>query len=82
MRKNAVINNLNPCPFCGSTKIKYSLKTVTSNWERYYHAVCYCDDCHTYGPRVLSEKEISRHQVEKDADLRLKAEEAWNKRCY
>lgn len=75
---------LEPCPFCESEKIKYSLKK-TGRFELHYHACMYCADCHTYGPRVLSasfrhDDYIARRDVENDAELLARAGQAWNKR--
>ena len=79
------LENMIPCPFCGGTKIKYSLKTA-GRFERYYHAQFYCNDCHTYGPRVNSEKVedsyLGRVAVERDDELMQLAKDAWNKRAY
>ena len=74
---------LRNCPFCGSSKIKYSVKSK----GEYFQAACYCDDCHSYGPRVLSDK-YDKHQftyslkyvVKNDSALKAKAEAAWNNR--
>lgn len=74
---------LRNCPFCGSSKIKYSVKTKGN----YFQAACYCDECHSYGPRILSDKYDKhaftyslRHVVQNDLELRAKAEAAWNNR--
>lgn len=37
------------CPFCGSDKLDYSIKTK----GEYYHCVVYCKQCRAYGPRTL-----------------------------
>lgn len=75
---------LKPCPFCGSTDIRYSLK-VTGHFDIRYHAAMYCNKCHCYGARTLTK--IIRHddyhgrrQIEEDKDIRQQAEDAWNNR--
>jgi transposase-like protein len=83
--KQSQNENLVHCPFCGSAKIKYSLKT-TGRFEKYYHAQFYCTSCHTYGPRVNSEKVEGTYRdrihIEQNTALREQAKEAWNKRAY
>ena len=73
---------MKPCPFCGSSDIRYSIKTGTSNFKRIYHASWYCWDCNTYGPRVLYKpaEDIHRSTIEKDEGLKLTALELWNGR--
>lgn len=74
---------LKDCSFCGSSKIKYSIKTKGD----YYQACFYCSDCHAYGPRILTEhmnkEDIGynmRCKISEDVDIKRKAEEAWNTR--
>lgn len=79
------ILNAKPCPFCGGTDIRLSLKK-TGRFETYYHATLHCYNCRTFGPRVLSEKinstsqYIGRYIVEKDNELEARAINAWNER--
>ncbi len=74
-----------PCPFCGSTDIRLSLKK-TGRFDTYYHATLHCYSCRAFGPRVLSDKTSqesnysSRYVVEKDIILKMKALDAWNSR--
>ena len=76
---------LKPCPFCGeSEKIKFSLKR-TGRFEVQYHAAMYCDNCHTYGPRVLTPKVKhndykGRAAMESNEEIRKQAKMAWNTR--
>ena len=71
---------LKPCPFCNGENIDYSVKT-TGRWERKYHVAMYCKDCNCYGKRVLiTPTEISRYDVERNAEYRQLAEDAWNTR--
>lgn len=71
---------LKPCPFCGSDRINYSVKT-TGRWERKYHVAMYCKDCNCYGARILiTPKENNRSDIEKNELYRKLAEEAWNTR--
>ena len=77
---------LESCPFCGGTDIRYSLK-ITGHFNIRYHASMYCNTCHCYGARTLT-KSIrhndykGRHQIEEDISIRQEAEEAWNRRVY
>lgn len=78
------MNKIKPCPFCGGTDIRHSLK-ISGKQDIYYHSVMYCNKCHTYGPRVLSDKfnhldYKGRYAIEKDEQLKNKAIEAWNNR--
>lgn len=76
--------NLKPCPFCGSTNLDYSIK-IKGHFEIYYHAVIYCKNCRTYGPRVITQKVkhadyTGRDAIETDIEYKEKAIQAWNKR--
>jgi transposase-like protein len=73
---------MKPCPFCGSSDIRYSIKTGTSNFKRIYHASWYCWDCNTYGPRVLYKPAEGAHRstVEKDETLKAAALKLWETR--
>lgn len=75
-------DKLKPCPFCGSEKIGYSIKT-TRRWERKYHVAMYCKDCNCYGARVLiTPTEEYRSDVEKNEEYKKLAIEAWNTRKH
>ena len=76
---------LKPCPFCGGTDIRYSLK-VTGHFDVRYHAAMYCNDCHCYGARTLTkyvphDYYKGRTAIEKDPEIREMAERAWNRRA-
>ena len=71
------------CPFCGSTDIRYSIKSSTSQFMPIFHACFYCWECNTYGPRVLYKpgiKNISRRDIEKNEQIKQVAAEKWNLR--
>lgn len=71
--------NLKECPFCGSDKLDFSLKTS----EAGYHACVYCKSCHTYGPRVLVKSDTrywDRYRYEHDEAIKQEASEKWNER--
>ena len=72
---------LDPCPFCGYTDIKYSVKTTSLSFKRAWHIAMYCNNCHCYGPRVLirQDNSLTRHKVEHSVEFRMLAEKAWNK---
>ena len=81
---DSIMEELKSCPFCGGTDIRHSLK-ISGKRDIYYHSVMYCNKCHTYGPRVMSEKfdhnnYKGRYAIEKDESLKIKAIEAWNRR--
>lgn len=75
-----------PCPFCGCTDIRYSIKTTTISYKRAYHVTAYCNRCHCYGPRTLvkidNEENFHRYDIEHDKKLEEAAYEAWNRRIY
>lgn len=78
------IPEIAPCPFCGSTKIKHSLK-ISGRWDVYYHSAMFCTECHTYGPRYLSNKiphndYPGRTAIENDITLKIEAIKLWNRR--
>ena len=73
-----------PCPFCGSTDIRYSLK-ITGHFGVRYHASMYCNKCHCYGARTLTEKVNQndykgRYHIEQDETIKQKAVDIWNTR--
>lgn len=77
------IYKLTPCPFCGGEDIRYSIKVTGRFNEKRYHASFYCNSCHCYGPRILSDVVIgyaSRSAIEQDESLKIKAAEAWDNR--
>jgi Lar family restriction alleviation protein len=74
-----------PCPFCGSTDIRYSLK-VTGRFDVRYHASMYCNKCHCYGTRTLTktvrhDDYKGRRSIEYDSETKQEAIEAWNRRA-
>jgi hypothetical protein len=73
---------MKPCPFCGSTKIKYSVKTTRQQFQPVWHAAFYCWDCNCYGPRALYKpnKDLRRWDVEKDENLKAQALDLWETR--
>lgn len=74
-------NELKPCPFCGGTDIRLSIKRTE---YPYWYSALYCRSCNCYGARtrvtVLKKGWISRVEIERSADVRHKAIEAWNRR--
>ena len=75
---------LKPCPFCGGTDIRCSFK-VSGRFIIQYRVAMFCNDCHTYGPRVLTIKKEhddyrGRDAVTKDEKYEAAAAEAWNRR--
>ena len=75
------------CPFCGGSKIKYSVATARSTTQEYYRVSMYCTDCGCHGPRHLVRPEPGetgynvREAVVKDEQLQNKAIELWNSRA-
>lgn len=76
---------LEPCPFCGSRDIKISFKRVAQFSFCYYQVAMYCNDCRTYGPRILTEtvdKRLSgRQKIVSDNVYKERASKVWNDRC-
>jgi hypothetical protein len=76
---------LKSCPFCGSNKLEYSIKTTSSLKKVGYNCCIYCKNCNTYGPRVRSEKVDNRdyrgrYQIETDTYVKEEAIKKWNER--
>ena len=80
------MDKLKPCPFCGGEALDYSSKTVQCDYgyNRRERVCVYCEECNTYGPRVLTEK-VRNHAYPREyvnIDMACeKAAEAWNRRC-
>jgi Lar family restriction alleviation protein len=79
-----LMDELKPCPFCGGTDIRYSLK-ITGHFDVRYHAAMYCNKCHCYGARTLTgtvrhDNYKGRTAIENDAAIKAEAIEAWNRR--
>lgn len=80
-----------PCPFCGSSDIRYSVKAAPDKIDasyrhisRFYIAM-YCQKCHCYGSRVVVTPDTSvgynaRYEVENSSKYKERAIAAWNKR--
>ena len=52
---------LKPCPFCGSTDIKLSMKTM-GRWDVHkFHIAMYCKTCNCYGKRSIYEYKGERY---------------------
>lgn len=71
---------LKPCPFCGSDKIAYSIKSKGA----YYHISHYCKKCHAYGPRVTIRAIDTDYSYtyklrkETESELAKQSAEKWN----
>jgi len=75
------IPDIKSCPFCASNKVMYSSRFSGSQ----YRASVYCDTCHAYGPRILSESVKGmdyqkRRELQNCLILKKDAIEAWNSR--
>jgi len=76
---------LKPCPYCGGRKIGLSVKT-TGRFSRRYYFSMYCEECHCYGARVLTEdienaNHLDRKKIESSEKYKALAIEAWNNRA-
>lgn len=72
------MNELKPCPFCGSEKIK--LLKIRANWGYGYHVTCKA--CRCTGPVGYSDKIGLRTDSpeEKEEKLKTYAITEWNRR--
>lgn len=69
-----------PCPFCGSHRIGYSIKTMGRRANK-YHVAMYCKDCNCYGKRTIVDgKNEFRSGIEKIPEYKQLAIDAWNTR--
>lgn len=69
------------CPFCGGTKILYSVSKA--NAIDAYYGQCYCDNCKAYGPRVRwveTSRGSKRYSAEQNKEHKKEAVNLWNKR--
>lgn len=80
--KQNVIKEIEPCPFCGNTDIRFSVKTTTISYERAYHFAMYCPKCHCYGARVLWKYDGKMHRtaIERNEEFKNQAIDLWNRR--
>ena len=71
-----------PCPFCGSSNIKFSCKVVNiKRTSSTYHVCMYCDDCKASSPRVLAHITVGNYRLlDTDESFKEQALELWNKR--
>lgn len=78
------MTELKNCPFCGSGDIRYSFKVKGTTYKQYY-ATMYCNGCHAYGTRTLTDKikwdnYTDRRNYETDEQFKVNAIAAWNTR--
>ena len=85
---------LNPCPFCGSTKLKIENKTVFSEYSELFQRIervtysVRCNSCHarggTAGGIILYPDSTMRlpEWATTVTELQKRAIEAWNRRDY
>lgn len=73
---------MQPCPFCKSTNIEYSIKVSSrTRTSSTYHMSMYCKNCFCYGPRILVKpKETRRIDIENNITYKQRAIDAWNRR--
>lgn len=78
-------NELKPCPFCGSTKLKVDQKTSSNTkWnsetkksEKFVVVTVRCNKCHTRGPTTSMYATFYDRPTKA---LEEKAIEVWNRR--
>lgn len=69
----------NPCPFCGSTKLKVDSKHHGTHYYTGTHsATVRCNKCHARGPTASCK--VTREQMRVDEYTKLRAIELWNER--
>ena len=72
------MSELKPCPFCGGSDVRYSIKTVGVG----YHAAFYCNYCHCYGPGYIARGPFeNRNEIERNEHTKRWARNLWNKRA-
>ena len=75
-------NNIEPCPFCKSDNISFSLKISKRGYNdqpSLYHGSMYCKNCHAYGQRVLCYSEANyRCDADEHEKFKTQAIDAWN----
>lgn len=70
----------NPCPFCGSTKLKVESKHHgTHYYTGTYSATVRCSKCHARGPTASCKVEKGKYHA--DEATKQKAIELWNERA-
>ena len=76
------LNQLKPCPFCGSKELDYSFKVSSRRGGTSdYHCSIFCKKCHCYGKRVLVHIDSRyRFAIENDERAKGLAMQAWNNR--
>lgn len=84
MQGGSMTEKLLPCPFCGGDDIRHSMKTNGGGPRRRYHFTVYCNDCHCYSPRILSDYVRAgewRGDWEGNKEMETAASKAWNSRA-
>lgn len=76
------MHEIKPCPFCGSSNIKFSFKVASrKRTSAVYHACMYCDNCKASSPRVLAHITVENYRLlDTDESFKEQALELWNKR--
>lgn len=73
-----------PCPFCGGEAIRFSMKVSnrhTGNDYVVWHSTMYCNDCNTYGKRIVCHSMEKYRTSDTEAkQFKQEATTAWNTR--
>lgn len=70
-------NELKPCPFCGSTKLKLVKKATKYHGRKAYRASVRCNCCHARGGTVTN---LTIPYAVKE-DVEQEAIDRWNRRA-
>ena len=78
-RTNKEPNEINPCPFCGNTKLKVESKHNGTHYYTGTHsATVRCSKCHARGPTASCKVERGKYHA--DEETKQRAIELWNAR--
>lgn len=79
VRTNMELNEINPCPFCGNTKLKVESKHNGTHYYTGAHsATVRCSKCHARGPTASCKVEKGKYHA--DEETKQRAIELWNAR--
>ena len=76
-----ILSGLEPCPFCGSYNLDFSLRVFgRQRLKSSFHACIHCIDCNCYGRRLIVHSSNNNLTDKEKEDALMKASELWNNR--